>query len=122
MKKKLPKLRNLKPRNPDAAVVAQIRMLRPNLSASCPTRFFFYFTTEEMTTNAANELRLKGFEVDVVPPIGTLKWLCLVTKKMFAETAALVELREEFVKLARKYKGEYDGWETEISDESISAG
>ena len=121
MKRKQPKLRNLKPRTIDAAVVAQIQKLRPNLSKPCPISFFLYFSSEDAATRSANELRNNDFTVDVVSSIGKLKWLCLASKDMIPETTTLATLRGNMVELAYKYGGEYDGWETEISDDSIGA-
>jgi len=60
--------------------------------------------------------------LEIVPSIGASPWFCLATKDMLPETAALVVLRGDMVKLARQYGGEYDGWEAEISDESVCAG
>ena len=119
---KRPKLRNLRPRTPEAAVVAQIRKLRPNLSNECPIRFFLYFATEDAANKAATVLRQGSFVVEVVPSIGASPWLCLATKDMLPETTTLVELRRDMVELACKYGGEYDGWEAEINDELGSAG
>ena len=121
MKHKQPKLRNLKPRTPDAAVVAQIKKLRPHLSKPCPIRFFLYYSTEDDATRSANDLRAMDFKVDVLSSIGKLKWLCLASKDLFPETNTLATLRGYMVELAIKYGGEYDGWEAELADDSIGA-
>ena len=118
MKRKLSKLRNLKPRTPDAAVVAQIQKIRPGFSKPCPIRFFLYFSSKDAAAKSANELCKEGFTVEVISSIGKLKWLCLALKIMIPETAALAYLRGSMVELAMKYGGKYDGWEAEIDDES----
>ncbi len=117
MKRKLPKLRNLKPRTVDAAVIAQIGKLKPNLSKPCPIRFFLYFPTENSAANSAIELRNKEFTVEIISSIGKLRWLCLATKEMFPEVTTLTTLRGSMVELAMKYDGVYDGWEAELSNE-----
>lgn len=122
IKRKPLKLRNLKPRTVDAAVVAQIQKIRPHLSKPCPIRFFLYFSSEDTATKAATELHKRNFIVDVVLSTDTLKWLCLASKVMIPETTTLVDLRGNMVELAYKYGGEYDGWEAEIIDDSIGAG
>ncbi len=121
MKRKQPKLRNLKPRTPDAAVVAQIRKLRPHLSKPCPIRFFLYFPSEDAAARSANELRDRDFTADIVSSIGKLKWLCLASKDMIPEITTLATLRGSMIELAFKYGGEYDGWEAELADDSVGA-
>ena len=117
MKRKPSKLRNLKPRTPDAAVIAQIKKLKPNLSKPCPIRFFLYFPSEISAINSASELRENEFTVDVASSIGKFKWLCLATKEMFPDVTTLTTLRGSMVELAMKYGGEYDGWEAELSND-----
>ena len=117
MKRKPLKLRNLKPRTLDAAVIAQIVKLKPNLSKPCPIRFFLYFPSEISAINSATELRDKEFTVEVVSSIGKFKWLCLATREMFPEVTTLTTLRCSIVDLAKKYGGEYDGWEAELSND-----
>lgn len=118
MRRKPLKLRNLRPRTPDAAVIAQIKRLKPNMSKPCPIRFFLYFTTEEGALNSAIELRKQDFTVDVVSSTGKYHWLCLALKELNPEITALTTLRGIMVELAQKYQGEYDGWEAEIANES----
>ncbi|RPI03646.1 MAG: ribonuclease E inhibitor RraB [Ignavibacteriae bacterium] len=118
MKHKQPKLRNLKPRTIDAAVIAQIQKIRPHLSKPCPIRFFLYFPSEDAATKSAIELRDKDFIAEVSLSIGPLKWLCLALKNMIPETTVLVRLHEIMDDLASKYGGQYDGWEAEIADDS----
>jgi hypothetical protein len=120
MKRKPVKLRNLKPRTPDAAVIAQIRKLKPNLCRACPIRFFLYFSSQSDATKSANELRDKDFSVEVISSKGKLQWLCLASKEIVPEITTLATLRGGLVELALKYGGEYDGWEAEIADDSIN--
>ncbi|MBN1398620.1 MAG: ribonuclease E inhibitor RraB [Bacteroidetes bacterium] len=114
MKRKPPKLRNLKPRTPDAAVVALIKKMRPGFSKSCPVSFYFYFPAKDAAMKSTDELRNKGFEVEVALSAGSPQYLCLASKNMVPETTELVNLRESMVDLAFKYGGNYDGWEAAI--------
>jgi hypothetical protein len=118
VKRKQARMRHLKPRTPDAAVVAQIQKIRPGFSKPCPISFYLYFPSEECAKKSASELQAEQYEVDVVLSTGSSKWLCLATKKMIPETPSLVELRGRMIALAFKYGGEYDGWEAEISEDS----
>ncbi len=118
MRRKPLKLRNLKPRTPDAAVIAQIKKLKPNLSKPCPIRFFLYFSAEEGALRSAIELRKQGFIVEVVPSQRKYQWLCLALKELMPDVTALTTFRGKMVELAQKYQGEYDGWEAEIANES----
>ena len=63
---------------------------------------------------SADELRNKGFEVEVELSPGSSQYLCLASKNMIPETTELVNLRESMVDLAFKYGGKYDGWEAAI--------
>jgi regulator of RNase E activity RraB len=99
--------------SPDGQVIAQLRK-HSNLAKPHEIEFFLYFPTQELAERAAQQIRERGFKVEVSPPISAddRKWLAFATKSMLPKLEALEEIRRDFTALAESLDGEYDGWGT----------
>jgi hypothetical protein len=99
---------------PDEAVIVQLRKAGSNLSKPHPVEFFLYFPTEQIAQQAAEKIRLDGFEPDVKPGATGDQWLCFATKSIEPSLENMEKIRREFASLTASLGGEYDGWGTPI--------
>ena len=106
--------RNLRPRNPDAAVLSLLRRIESNSEDARRIDFYLYFQERENAVLAKHELAESGFSVTVEKSPTGSKWLCLASIEMIPEEAQLVSLRMRFNELVKRLHGEYDGWETQV--------
>jgi hypothetical protein len=100
--------------DPDAQVLAQLRMAGPDLSKPHPIEFFLYAPTKEAAQRLESQVRALHFETKVQPAAQGSQWLVLATKSMVPKQADLVLVRQQFSALAAAEKGEYDGWGTPV--------
>jgi hypothetical protein len=116
MKKRRPAIpRNLRPRNPDAAVFSMLRRFGKNVAGLEKVDFYLYFSDQSNAELARKALLASGFSVGLNRSSSDSRWLCLATKKMTRKVESLVSMRMDLVELARRFHGEYDGWETQIT-------
>jgi hypothetical protein len=106
--------RNEEKMNPDGEVIAQLKKAGSDLTKPHPVEFYLYFPTQENAQKAGNELTEKQFTVVVQHAATGSDWLCLAKKATIPENSTLISLRDMLDKLAQKYGGQYDGWETAI--------
>jgi Regulator of ribonuclease activity B len=100
--------------DPDEAVLIQLRKAGSNLSKPHNIEFFLYFPTQSAAQQAASQIKLKEFNVEVGPGAQGNDWLCAVTKKMTPALPALQKIRIDFNDLSESLGGQYDGWGTEV--------
>lgn len=107
----------------DRQVLAQLAHYGSNLSKPHLINFYLYFTTKEVASRAAIEMRQEGYTVQVQPspepwwkrPFVTNKWCCFAQKTLVPTEDAIFQTTDFFNKVAKKYHGEYDGWEAPIT-------
>ena len=109
--------RNLKPANPDAAVMTVLRRLDSNLDKPRRVDFYLYFATKADAERARIELVGFGFSVQSHRAATSSSWLCLSSKEMAPDQAELMRWRKKLTQLAGEFGGTFDGWETEIMNE-----
>jgi hypothetical protein len=102
------------PKSGDALVLAQLREAGSDLSKPHPIEFFIYLPTRESALNIADKIRAKGFGARVDRAAQGPNWLCLGTKSMVPDLAAIEAIGAGFDEMARSLGGEYDGWETAV--------
>jgi hypothetical protein len=102
--------RRTKRSDPDELVLIQLRKAGSDLSKAHEVEFFLYFPTEVVAEQAASHIREAEFEAKVEQSAKGNDWLCLATKKMVPELAALQKIRRDFGSLSDSLGGDYDGW------------
>ena len=102
-------------RDPDAAVLEQLKNAGSDLTKVHAPEFFLYFPLEAAAREAARRLESEGYVVTVKPSAGgDGTWLCLATKSMVPRHETLIAIRRKLEALATGLGGEYDGWGTPI--------
>jgi hypothetical protein len=98
----------------DLDVIDQLREAGSDLSRQHPVDFYLYFPGKEAAEASAARISVDGFTTVVRSGADGTSWLCLASKWMVPELAAIHEIRARFERLASSLGGEYDGWETQI--------
>jgi regulator of ribonuclease activity B len=99
---------------PDEAVMSPLGKAGSNMSKPHPVEFFLYFPAEQIARQAAEKIRLDGFEANVRPAATGDQWLCFATKPIEPSLENMENIRREFTALAASLGREYDGWGTPI--------
>ena len=102
------------PKSGDALVLLRLRATGSDLSKPHSINFFIYLPTREAALNIADRIRAKGFGARVDHEGPGPNWLCLGTKSMVPDLAAIEAAGADFDEMARCLGGEYDGWETSV--------
>ena len=71
---------------------------------------------------AAQRMAREGDEIEVRLGSDHPNWLCLITRTMMPDRAALLDLRHQLTALATELGGEYDGWEAAVVSQSVGPG
>lgn len=100
--------------DPDQIALNHLKKAGSDLSKPHTIEFFLYFSTERLARQAADELKKMGCKVKVELDKDDAIWGCAAIKEMIPKRAELVRLRKYFKVIAKKFKGEYDGWETGV--------
>jgi len=82
--------------------------------SSEPMKHYLYFPKEPNAEEAGEQLRSRGFSVEVRQGASGEDWLTLATKASPKTGEQMNELRDEMEALAAQFGGEYDGWEAAI--------
>jgi regulator of RNase E activity RraB len=98
----------------DKTVLERLRQHGSDLSKAHDIEFFLYFPSQAAAEKASRNIMASGFEVKVNEAAETRSWLCLATKTMVPDLAALQKIRRDFMALAESLDGLYDGWGTEV--------
>ena len=109
-------------RDPDAAVLEQLKKAGSDLTKVHAPEFFLYFPLEAAAREAARRLETEGYAAIARPSAnGDGTWLCLATKQMVPRYEALTAIRRDLEELAAGLGGEYDGWGIPIVDVNSGA-
>jgi regulator of RNase E activity RraB len=104
------------PADGDAETLEQLARAGSDLSRPHKIEFFLFLPTQEAAEAVAGELQQEGFSVAVSPGEASTDWLCLATREMLPELAALRSWRGRLAAMAESRQGAYDGWGTEVQD------
>lgn len=86
----------------------------PEKRASEPMKHYLYFPQKPNAEEASEQLRKRGFSVEVQKGTVEKNWLALATKAPPKSGEQMEELRDEMETLAAQFGGKYDGWEAAI--------
>jgi len=100
--------------DPDSRVLVQLRKAGSNISKPHEIQFFLYFKTKDSAKRASGLVAKEGCKVAVEPGADHMSWLCDGRKRMVPMLSDLVRLRKRFNAIAKRFGGEYDGWETAV--------
>jgi regulator of RNase E activity RraB len=98
------------PADPDAETLEELARVGSDLNRPHEIEFFLYLETEAEAEAIAAQVRRESFRAEVRPTETEGCWLCLATRTMRPELAALHRLRARFTTLAESSGGAYDGW------------
>ena len=99
-----------KTNDPDHLVLQELKKAGSNLSKPHKIEFFLYFKSHASAEAVAPSIKNLGFDIEVRQSAQGTDWLCLATKAMVPELAALQKIRRNFNAIAAANDGEYDGW------------
>ena len=107
-------LRRKKSPDLDGEVLVQLRKAGSDLSKPHLIEFFLYLPSQSFAEEVARKVRASAFSAKVEPAAKGNDWLCLATKEMIPDLAALQKIRSDFDSLTRSMGGVYDGWGTPV--------
>ena len=104
------------PKDPDQAVLKQLRKIGANLSKPREVIHFLYFPTQVAAEQASTQLRGEGYAIDVRPAANADQnppnpWLMEARIRAVVDETTVAPMRVRFEQLAEAGSGEYDGWE-----------
>jgi regulator of RNase E activity RraB len=97
--------------------VETVREAGADLSQPRATDFYLYLRKREDADAAADALRAEGYEINARPsadPESDRPWLLVASRELAVGEASLEEAEALLKRLAERYDGEYDGWETAV--------
>jgi len=100
----------------DARTLDELARAGSNLTRVHKIEFFLFLPTREAAEEVAGVLRGEGFSVEVGEGEHPADWLCLATRQMLPELAALQHWRRRLTTMAESRQGVYDGWGTEVEE------
>lgn len=109
--------------NTDRQVLDAMRQCGADLTKPAHTLHYLYFRSLEAAQVAADELRMKGYEVDVRDsPGGSLmqqtsgesQFCCVAETRAVPAEADVFATTKYMNALAERHGGEYDGWEASV--------
>lgn len=109
--------KELRPIDPNQAVLDLLAKGRADLTKERPVTFWFYFPNRKGAESAGKKLAELGYSVECVKSAGSNKWLCLAAKDVVPQIGKLVSIQRSMERIAEEFGGMYDGWETELSPE-----
>jgi Regulator of ribonuclease activity B len=103
-------------KDPDKAVLKELRKIGANLSKPREVIHFLYFPTQVAAEKAATHLRGEGYAIDVRPAADAGEnppnpWLMEARIHAVVDETTVAPMRAKFESLAEAGSGEYDGWE-----------
>lgn len=102
--------------DPDEAVLTELNKVGSDLSKPHGIEFFLYLPSEADARQAAEQLTVDGFEVEVSQAAEGSDWVCLATKTMVPNLADLQQIRLKLERIAAATGGVYDGWGSPVVD------
>ncbi len=109
--------KDLRVKNPDQAVLDLLSKSSADLTRPRAISFYLYLPSRSSALEARGELKGLGFSVECTKAVSSTSWLCLATKDIVPRVGELTSFRITFELLARKFGGDYDGWETALDAE-----
>ena len=100
--------------DPDSTVLTNLEEAGSDLSKPHDLEFFLYFPDESAAEAAAEDMRARGYEVQVRPSEDGTDWLCFAEKTMVPDYEAIRDISRDFEAIAAAHGGEYDGWGTTV--------
>jgi hypothetical protein len=73
------------------------------------TDFFLYFSDEQKAKKAGDELRHRGFKVDVHETPGSEQWAVIGCLRSIPPSSEFEKIEKDVEEIAQRYGGEYDG-------------
>jgi regulator of RNase E activity RraB len=104
------------PPDGDARTLDELARAGSDLSRPHRIEFFLFLPDRQAADAVATELRGEGFKVEVGQGEHEADWLCLATREMLPELAALHRWRQRLTAMAESRSGVYDGWGTEVEE------
>jgi hypothetical protein len=104
-----------KPRDLDQLTLDQLKKAGGDLSKSTELVCYLYLPDESRAQQAAAQLRLAGFAVDVRPAATNPTWLALARIEMVPSRENVAMIRARFETLASQLGGDFDGWEAAVT-------
>ena len=99
----------------DAQTLAALRDAGSDLSKPAHVLAYLYFTDEGDARPAAAEVGELGWEVRVTEPShGVEEWSVVGEQDLAPTPEAIAKLREELGGVAKRHRGEFDGWEASV--------
>ena len=98
----------------DGSVLNQLVQAGADLSKPHDPEFFLYLPDKSAAERVAGTLRAEGFQVEVTRAAVGDNWLCLATKTLVLTHEGMTTLRKRFTAIVVEYRGEYDGWGSEV--------
>jgi len=98
----------------DVAEAGQRKKAAGNISSERGMRHYLYFPKKTDAESAGQELRKRGFSVEVRMGADGKNWLALATSDPPKTGEQMGTVRDEMEALAAQFGGEYDGWEAAI--------
>lgn len=99
--------------SPEQQALEQMGRQGWDLSATYRLTHYLYFGRKRLAARAAEDLRRRGWTVEVNRSVGEDDWLVLASHETVMSEDELLRLRDELEALAASIGGEYDGWEVE---------
>ncbi|HSB54657.1 MAG TPA: ribonuclease E inhibitor RraB [Gemmatimonadales bacterium] len=100
----------------DASTIEQLAQAGSDLTRPHTIEFFLYLPEHAAAEAVASELAGEGYTTELSQEEQATDWLCLATRVMVPDMAALRACRERLTALAESHQGVYDGWGTEVED------
>ena len=98
----------------DQQVLAELRKAGGDLSKATEVNYYLYFHDRNAADSAAAHAGAGPLVATVRRAGDDSAWLCFVSGTMVPSEAAIRAHTVRLVEIARKYGGEYDGWEAAL--------
>lgn len=99
-----------KPPSADEWGLAQLKQGGDDLSKPHTIEFQLRFPTQSAAVQATTRIKAEGFDVTDKSDAQAGGWLCVATKRMIPDLAALTNLHSDFDGIAMQFGGTYEGW------------
>jgi len=98
-------------------VIAALQKSQWGIAKPVPLVFYLYLPDEEAARSCVEAIQAVGLNVEVGPSAnGDGKWLCLCKARLVPETKRLTEIGSVLLSLAKEKNGQFDGWETDLTE------
>jgi Regulator of ribonuclease activity B len=99
----------------DAQTLAALRDAGSDLSKPAHVLVYLYFEDEGEARAAATQMGELGYEVRVTEPShGVEQWAVVGETQLAPTPEAVAELRAALDGIAKRHRGEFDGWEASV--------